>query len=597
MADEIARLGIEVDSKDIKNAIKRLDKLEAEAGNTEKATKKLSGAFGVLGTAISAIGVGLLTRQIIENTKAQQKAIAQVEAAIISTGNAAGFTSEELQDMASSMQKVSTFGDEAILSMQSVLLTFTKVGNETFPQASQAILDMATRLGTDLNSAAIQVGKALNDPVAGISALTRSGIQFTEEQKDVIKSLSDTGDVAGAQAVILKELETQFGGAAKAARDTFGGALDGLSNAFGDLLEADGDGLTDATAALNDLTDLLSSSEAKDAFANITTAVINLTEATANAVIATADFSSKFVKLVSGESLARPVFSEKAVEMLQLRNEAIELNKEIPRLTESIAVMVAAQAKGAEGETVISRLNAELEEAKMRLAEIQEIQSGAAPTEQTDEEEQKASRAITPFTMDDEILDGFEDDIAFLEAQNQRQFEIEQEYAEKRKKIAEEEAKAKEKATDSMWKKIGAIAGAQGKKQFQFLKDLAEGNALLAAKDSVIQAYRYGSSIGGPPVGAAFAGIAIKETADMISGLAGVSFGGGGGGGGGGAATTAAIQPQQQEAPQGLEQAPPSRRVEIVLQGDNPHSEAARSTVEAMIETMADMGIELAVIS
>jgi len=92
-------------------------------------------------------------------------------------------------------------------------------------------------MGTDLKSAAVQVGTALNDPILGVSALARSGIQFSEDQKKMIKSLVDTGKHAEAQRVILKELESQFGGAAKAGAQGLGGALSQLGNAFGDMLE------------------------------------------------------------------------------------------------------------------------------------------------------------------------------------------------------------------------------------------------------------------------------------------------------------------------------------------------------------------------
>jgi hypothetical protein len=94
-----------------------------------------------------------------------------------------------MQAFAGDLQKVTTFGDEAIISSQALLLTFTQVGEEAFPRAQKSILDVATAMGTDLKSATLQVGKALNDPIQGITALTRSGIQFSESQKAVIKQM------------------------------------------------------------------------------------------------------------------------------------------------------------------------------------------------------------------------------------------------------------------------------------------------------------------------------------------------------------------------------------------------------------------------
>jgi hypothetical protein len=87
-------------------------------------------------------------------------------------------------------------------------------------------------MGKDLNSSAILVGKALNDPVKGVGALSRAGVQFTASQKETIKALVDSGNVMGAQKMILKELETQFGGSAKAAGQTLPGQLNILKETF-----------------------------------------------------------------------------------------------------------------------------------------------------------------------------------------------------------------------------------------------------------------------------------------------------------------------------------------------------------------------------
>jgi len=168
----------------------------------------------------------------------QAKAIAQVEAGIKSTGGAAGFTSKQLQKMASELQGKTLFGDEVILKdATSQLLTFTNIAGEQFARTQVAALNLATRLDGDLKSASIQLGKALNDPIANLSALSRSGIQFSVEQKKVIKELAETNRLAEAQNIILDELEKQYGGAAEAAAQAGAGGLKQLQNQFGDLME------------------------------------------------------------------------------------------------------------------------------------------------------------------------------------------------------------------------------------------------------------------------------------------------------------------------------------------------------------------------
>ena len=168
----------------------------------------------------------------------QAKAIAQVEAGLKSTGATVGFTSKQLQQMASDLQNKTIFGDEEILKgATSQLLTFTNIAGDQFARTQAVALDLATRLDGDLKSASIQLGKALNDPIANLSALSRSGIQFSEDQKQVIKSLTESGRLAEAQTVILDELEKQYGGSAEAAAKAGTGGLKQLANSFGDLQE------------------------------------------------------------------------------------------------------------------------------------------------------------------------------------------------------------------------------------------------------------------------------------------------------------------------------------------------------------------------
>ena len=214
-------------SSEIQNANRQLQKVGKQMQN---AGKNLS-----IGLTAPVIALGYAFTKSFDT---QAKAIAQVEAGLKSTGNAAGFTSQQLQDMASELQNNSLFGDEEILQGATAqLLTFTNIAGEQFARTQQASLDLATRLDGDLKSASIQLGKALNDPVANLSALSRSGIQFSKEQKDVINSLVETNRLADAQTIILNELEKQYGGAAAAAAEAGTGAFKQLSNIIGDIGE------------------------------------------------------------------------------------------------------------------------------------------------------------------------------------------------------------------------------------------------------------------------------------------------------------------------------------------------------------------------
>ena len=228
LGDLIVRVG--ADTRDLNKKLGRIQRNTRRSfGNIEKLGKNLSMAVTLPMAAMAATSV--------QAFRQQEKAIAQVNAGLKSTAGQVGFTSKELQKMASDLQKNTLFGDEQILKDATAqLLTFTNITGQQFDRTQQAALDLATRLDGDLKSASIQLGKALNDPVANLSQLSRSGIQFSDEQKKVIKSLAETGRLAEAQTLILDELNKQYGGSAEAAAEADGGITQ-LKNAFGDLQE------------------------------------------------------------------------------------------------------------------------------------------------------------------------------------------------------------------------------------------------------------------------------------------------------------------------------------------------------------------------
>ena len=202
--------------------------------NTGKKMKSIGQSMSMYVTA-PIVGMMALSLKAFDE---QAKSIAQVEAGLKSTGNAVGITSQQLQKMASDLQKTSLFGDEEILKNATAqLLTFTNIAGSEFKRTQEAALNLATRLDGDLKSSSIMLGKALNDPVANLSALSRAGIQFSTEQKTLVKSLVETNRLADAQNLILDELEKQYGGSAEAAARAGLGPFKQLQMSIGDLSE------------------------------------------------------------------------------------------------------------------------------------------------------------------------------------------------------------------------------------------------------------------------------------------------------------------------------------------------------------------------
>lgn len=233
-----------------------------------------------------ARAVGRAIGTIINNSLQAEKSLAQLDAILKSTGNAAGYTRNQLVSMAQEFQSSSTFGTNEIIDAQTRLLSYSGILGENIPRAMQAVIDQATRLGMSVSQSAETIGRALESPSKAAAALAQQGFgaAFTKEVRASIDALVAAGREGEAQIKILEILEESYGGAAEAARNTFGGALSALQNTLGDLLSGDDDSLTGLTQAINDLIDTLNDPDVRKGFQFIVkgateaaTAVVNLT--------------------------------------------------------------------------------------------------------------------------------------------------------------------------------------------------------------------------------------------------------------------------------------------------------------------------------
>lgn len=223
MASRRLEVIIAGDAKGAKEAFDDTEKSADSLGS--RMTSSLGNAGKAIGVAAvaGAVGIGIALKGAYDAAVESQKIANETERVIRTTGGAAGVSAEQVGSLAESLSEITGIDDEVIQSTENLMLTFTGVknrvgeGNDVFTQATALSLDMATALGTDASGAAIQLGKALNDPIKGITALSRSGVSFTEQQKDQIKAMVESGNTLGAQKIILKELATEFGGAAEAA--------------------------------------------------------------------------------------------------------------------------------------------------------------------------------------------------------------------------------------------------------------------------------------------------------------------------------------------------------------------------------------------
>ena len=169
-----------------------------------------------VGAGALAVGVGAFLKGGADSLINLERLAGQTQAVIKSTGGAAGVSAGQVAAYADSIEKATGVEAEGIIQGENMLLTFTNIkngvgeGNDIFNKATDIMTDMSVAMGTDASKTAVQLGKALNDPIKGISALSKVGVTFTDQQKAQIEAMVEAGDVAGAQKIILAELNKEF---------------------------------------------------------------------------------------------------------------------------------------------------------------------------------------------------------------------------------------------------------------------------------------------------------------------------------------------------------------------------------------------------
>ncbi len=188
---------------------------------TAKSSRNLQGSISVMRSEmlILAFALNLVKKSIggvLESFGEFQNAQKRVANVIRSTGGAAGITTEEVIALAGEYNRLTNVSETLITSSSALLLTFTNIGKDIFPMAQKAVLDMTAAMNNGkisvegLKSTSIMLGKALNNPIKGLNALSRNGVKFSKTQKLMISRLLLFNDLAGAQDIILKEVNKEF---------------------------------------------------------------------------------------------------------------------------------------------------------------------------------------------------------------------------------------------------------------------------------------------------------------------------------------------------------------------------------------------------
>ncbi|HSF93783.1 MAG TPA: phage tail length tape measure family protein [Thermohalobaculum sp.] len=220
--------------------------LEGPLGGTAARFNSLNaaiGRFGVVGAAGIAAAAGL-TAAFLSTTTAASRAeqrMFRVNAILEATGRASGLTAFEIDRFATELGNATLTSRNAVREAAGALLTFRSVGGEAFFETLTLAQDLAATFGGDLRANAIQLGKALEDPVTGLTSLRRVGVSFSESQKELIQDLAESGRLLEAQRVILDELGRQVGGAGAGEAQGLAGKVDTLAENWSLLNEQLGD--------------------------------------------------------------------------------------------------------------------------------------------------------------------------------------------------------------------------------------------------------------------------------------------------------------------------------------------------------------------
>jgi len=259
-----SKLTIKVDAK-VTQALAGIESVNKKLESMSKTTMSVTDRFIKASNTLASASIALSTIKTVASKVAsalkecadayaiQEQAQVRLSTTLKATNNVIGMSATELYDLASSFQKVTTYGDEAIIEVEKLFVSSGKIAKDVMPKAVEATLDMASALGEDLTSSARRLAKVLADPKSNLDALKDANIQLSDAQKENIKKLQEANDLFGAQDIVLQSVQNSYGGIAKALADTDSGKLTQIGNVYGDIKEGLGKGLLDTISPALDI--------------------------------------------------------------------------------------------------------------------------------------------------------------------------------------------------------------------------------------------------------------------------------------------------------------------------------------------------------
>ncbi len=219
----------------VQEQMRQEEAAESIIGRVTGALKMKALQYLSVGAAVAGF-VTVLKGSLVAAHEAEEATL-RMNAVMAATGGSVGFTTGKLGEMAEAWQKSTRFDSEGIKSAMSVMLTFGNVQGKVFEDGMRLAMDYAELYRTDLSSAARIVGRALEDPINGLTALQRVIGTVSPATKDYIKELVSAGQEAQAQGVIIDLLKGKFGGFAETMNTGVVGAIAEVGKNWKDLLK------------------------------------------------------------------------------------------------------------------------------------------------------------------------------------------------------------------------------------------------------------------------------------------------------------------------------------------------------------------------
>lgn len=227
------------------NLLAKTDEFSAGLNDAQLKVNKFSKNLDKYGrqASLALVGIGAAAFKAVSG--AEEAAVANNRLANVLKQMGVESATKRVTEYADSLELALGVDADLIKLTQAKLATFSNLNktiNETggaFDRATKAALDMAAAGFGEASANAVQLGKALNDPIKGITALSKSGITFTEQEKAKIETLVKSGEVLKAQDLILQAIEMQVGGTAEAtatASDKMKLSFDAVAESIGSIL-------------------------------------------------------------------------------------------------------------------------------------------------------------------------------------------------------------------------------------------------------------------------------------------------------------------------------------------------------------------------